>query len=151
MNVVILGCGRIGSTLARSMAKNGHNVSIIDRNSDAFRRLGVGFTGNMILGNGIDDAILKKAGIEDADAFVAVTNGDNTNIMSVQIAKEKFHVPKVVTRIYDPIRANAYRELGIETICTTVIGARLMKDYLLGKEWGMASEYCTVSDDEAAV
>jgi len=151
MNVVILGCGRIGSTLARGMSRDGHSVSIIDRNSDAFRRLGPDFSGEMILGNGIDDDVLKKAGIEQADAFVAVTNGDNTNLMSVQIAKEKFQVPKVVTRIYDPIRACAYRELGIETICTTVIGARLMRDYLLGKEWGAVSEYCALSDKEAII
>lgn len=146
MNVVVLGCGRIGSTLASSMSTDGHNVTIIDRNNEAFRRLSSDFKGKMVLGNGIDDDVLKKAGIEQADAFVAATNGDNTNIMSVQIAKEKFHVPKVLARIYDPIRASAYRELGIETICTTVIGARLIRDYLLGKEWGMASEYCTLTD-----
>ncbi|MCX6374965.1 MAG: TrkA family potassium uptake protein [Armatimonadetes bacterium] len=150
-NVIILGCGRIGATLARSMAKEGHNVSIIDRSSDAFRKLGPDFTGNKILGNGIDDAVLKKAGIEKADAFVAVTNGDNTNIMSVQIAKEKFNVPKVITRIYDPIRACAYRELGIETICTTMIGARLIRDHIMGKELGNMAEYCALSDDEAVL
>ncbi|MBP6965206.1 MAG: TrkA family potassium uptake protein [Armatimonadetes bacterium] len=148
MNLVILGCGRIGSTLARSMSGSGHNVCIIDRKSDAFRRLGPGYAGQMVVGNGIDDAVLKKAGIEKADAFVAVTNGDNTNIMSVQIAKQRFHVPKVAARIYDPIRACAYRELGIETICTTVIGARLMRDMLLGSEWGMAADYCSLSDDQ---
>jgi len=151
MNVIILGCGRIGSTLAMSMARDQHNVVIIDRNNDAFRRLGPEFTGKTLLGNGIDDTVLRKAGIEKADAFVAVTNGDNTNIMSVQIAKERFSVPKLITRIYDPIRACAYRELGIETICTTVIGARLMKDYLMGKEWGMVSEYCAISDTEAVI
>ena len=151
MNVVILGCGRIGSTLAMSMTRDGHNVAIIDRNGDSFRRLGPDFTGKTILGNGIDDPVLRKAGIEKADAFVAVTNGDNTNIMSVQIAKERFNVPKLITRIYDPIRACAYRELGIETICTTVIGARLMKDYLMGKEWGAAGDYCAVSDIEAVI
>ena len=151
MNVIILGCGRIGSTLAMSMARDGHNVVIIDRNNDAFRRLGPEFSGKTVLGNGIDDTVLRKAGIEKADAFVAATNGDNTNIMSVQIAKERFHVPKLITRIYDPIRACAYRELGIETICTTVIGAKLMKDYLMGKEWGMASDYCAVSDTEAVI
>jgi len=147
MNVVILGCGRIGSTLAGWMAKDGHKVSVVDQNDDAFRRLGPDFTGEMILGNGIDEDVLKRSGIEQADAFVAVTNGDNTNIMSVQIAKEKFHVPKVIARIYDPIRAYAYRELGIETLCTTVIGARLMRDYLAGKEWGMVSEYCVLTDE----
>jgi len=151
MNVVILGCGRIGSTLARSMSKEKHRVSIIDRKGDAFRRLGPDFGGQMVVGNGIDDAVLKKAGIEKADAFVAVTNGDNTNIMSVQIAKERFHVPKVAARIYDPIRACAYRELGIETICTTIIGAKLMKDLLLGNEWGAAAEYCNFNEDEAEV
>ena len=151
MNIVILGCGRIGSTLARSLSRDGHSVSIIDRNSDAFRRLGPDFNGNMIVGNGIDDTILKTAGIENADAFVAVTNGDNTNIMSVQIAKVRFNVPKLVTRIYDPIRACAYRELGIETICTTIVGARLIKDYVMGKELGPIGEYCALTDDEAQV
>lgn len=151
MNVIILGCGRIGSTLASSMSKDGHAVTIIDRRSDAFRRLGPDFKGITIVGNGTDDEVLKKSGIEKADSFVAVTNGDNTNIMSVQIAKEKFRVPKVIARIYDPIRACAYRELGIDTICTTVVGARLIKDYVLGKEWGMASEYCAISDEEAII
>lgn len=151
MNVIILGCGRIGSTLASSMSSDGHDVTIIDRRSDAFRRLGPDFKGITIVGNGTDDEVLKKSGIEKADSFVAVTNGDNTNIMSVQIAKEKFRVPKVIARIYDPIRACAYRELGIDTICTTVVGARLIKDYVLGKEWGMASEYCAISDEEAII
>ena len=151
MNVIILGCGRIGSTLARSLSRDGNNVSIIDKSSNAFRRLGPDFGGNMIVGNGIDDDVLKRAGIDKADAFVAVTNGDNTNIMSVQIAKVKFNVPKVVTRIYDPIRACAYRELGIETICTTIIGARLIKDYVMGNELGEIGAYCALTDDEAQV
>lgn len=151
MNVIILGCGRIGSTLARSLSRDGHNVSIIDKSSEAFRRLGPDFGGNMIVGNGIDDAVLRRAGIEKADAFVGVTNGDNTNIMSVQIAKVKFNVPKVVTRIYDPIRACAYRELGIETICTTIIGARLIKDYVMGEQLGAIGEYCALSDDEVDI
>jgi len=151
MNVVILGCGRIGSTLAASLDREGHNVSIIDRNSDALRRLRADFSGNKVVGNGIDEAVLRKAGIEKADAFVAVTNGDNTNIMSVQIAKHKFEVKKVVTRIYDPIRACAYRELGIETICTTIIGARIIEDYVKGKDLGPIGEYCALSDDEAVI
>lgn len=150
MNIIILGCGRIGSTLANTMSSDNHTVTIIDRNGSAFRRLSPNFSGKTILGNGIDDEVLKRAEIEKADAFVAATNGDNTNIMSVQIAKEKFHVPKVIARIYDPIRACAYRELGIETICTTLVGARLIKDYLIGKEWGMASEYCSLTDVETA-
>jgi trk system potassium uptake protein TrkA len=151
MKVVILGCGRIGSTLARLMSKDGHDVCIIDQKSEAFRRLGKDYTGHTILGNGIDEEILKKAGIENADSFVAVTNGDNTNIMSVQIAKEKFQVPKVIARIYDPIRACTYKDWGIETLCTTVVGARLIRDYLLDRPLGMAADYCAVSDEEASI
>jgi trk system potassium uptake protein len=151
MNIIILGCGRTGSTIATSLDREGHKVSIIDRRNDAFRRLGPEFSGNKIVGNGIDEAVLKKAGIEKADAFVAVTNGDNTNIMSVQIAKTRFNVQKVVSRIKDPIRACAYRELGIETICTTMIGARVMKDYIMGKDLGPIGEYCALSDDEVVL
>ena len=151
MNIIILGCGRTGSTLATSLGREGHTVSIIDRSTDAFRRLGADFSGNKIVGNGTDEAVLKKAGIEAANAFVAVTNGDNTNIMSVQIAKDRFNVRKVVTRIKDPIRACAYRDLGIETICTTMIGARVIKDYIMEKDLGPIGEYCALSDDEAVL
>lgn len=151
MNVIILGCGRVGSTLAGSMSRNGHNVTIIDRKSESFRRLGPSFTGTTVLGNGIDAEVLKKAGIETADAFIAVTNGDNTNIMSVQIAKEKFSVQRVLARIYDPIRACAYQELGVETICTTVIASRLINDRILNNELGKAEDYCALSDVEAII
>lgn len=146
MNVIILGCGRVGSTLAGDMSREGHNVAIIDKKSDSFNRIGPNFAGRTILGNGTDNEVLKRAGIEKAEAFVAVTNGDNTNIMSVQIAKVTFKVPRVIARIYDPIRACAYQQMGIETLCTTVVGARLINDYLLGKEWGMAADYCLVED-----
>ncbi|MHB1001633.1 MAG: potassium channel family protein [Armatimonadota bacterium] len=146
MKVIILGCGRVGSTLASTMFNDGHDVTIIDKKNESFRRLGPDFKGRMVVGNGVDNEVLKKAGIEQADSFVAVTNGDNTNIMSVQIAKVKFNVPKVIARIYDPIRACAYQEMGVETICTTVVGARLINDYLLGKEWGLAADYCMVDD-----
>jgi trk system potassium uptake protein TrkA len=151
MNIVILGCGRIGSTLSRSFVRDGHDVTIIDRNSTAFRRLGPDFRGRMVLGNGIDVEVLQKAGIEKAAAFIAVTNGDNTNIMSVQIAKEKYHVPQAIARIYDPIRACAYREAGIETVCTTIVGAKLIKNVLLGQELGTMSEYCTLSPEDPLV
>lgn len=147
-NVIILGCGRIGSTLARSLASEGHKVCIIDQKADAFRRLGTNFDGTQIIGNGIDEEVLKRAGITSAHAFIAVTNGDNTNIMSAQIAKVKFNVPKVIMRIYDPIRAFAYRELGIETLCTTVLGARLIMDYILELPQRSVAEYCALSDEE---
>ncbi len=130
MNIVILGCGRVGSTLATMLDRAGHTVSIIDFSSEAFRRLEPDFSGTTIVGNGVDEEILIRAGIKEADAFAAVTNGDNRNIMSSQIAKEIFNVKKVVCRIYDPIRESTYHELGLETISPTIIGARLIFEAL---------------------
>lgn len=147
MKVVILGCGRVGSTLARLLSREGHDVKIIDQRPEAFKRLGSKFQGQTIAGNGIDTEVLHRADIENADAFVAVTQGDNTNIMSVQIAKVIFNVPKAVARIYDPIRAAAYRELGIDTICTTSIGAGLMSDFVQNREIRPISEYWNLGAD----
>ncbi len=141
MRIVILGCGRVGATVATTMARDGHHVTIIDRNPDSFRRLAADFPGQQVVGNGIDEETLKMAELDKADAFLAVTNGDNRNIMSVQMAKVRFKVPKVVARIYDPNRAYAYSELGIDTICTTCIGAGLMRDLILGKPFGQIHEY----------
>jgi trk system potassium uptake protein TrkA len=141
VKVVILGCGRVGSTIATTMAAEGHDVTIIDQNPDSFRRLGNNFEGKKITGNGIDADTLRKADVEHADAFVAVTNGDNRNIMSVQLAKVRFKVPKVIARIYDPIRASAYAGLGIETICTTCVGAGLIRDKVLGRPFSGLEEY----------
>jgi trk/ktr system potassium uptake protein len=131
MKVVILGCGRVGSTLATMLDQAGHEVSIIDFSSEAFQRLSPDFRGETIPGNGVDEEILIRAGIKEADAFVAVTNGDNRNIMASQIAKEIFKVKKVMCRIYDPIREETYRELGLETISPTKIGAQLFFDELV--------------------
>jgi trk system potassium uptake protein TrkA len=130
VNIVILGCGRVGSTLATMLDRAGHTVSIIDFSSEAFRRLEPDFSGTTIVGNGVDEEILIRAGIKEADAFAAVTNGDNRNIMSSQIAKEIFNVKKVVCRIYDPIRESTYHELGLETISPTIVGARLIFEAL---------------------
>ena len=130
MNIVILGCGRVGSTLATMLDRAGHTVSIIDFSSEAFRRLEPDFSGTTIMGNGVDEEILIRAGIKEADAFAAVTNGDNRNIMSSQIAKEIFNVKKVVCRIYDPIRESTYHELGLETISPTIVGAQLIFEAL---------------------
>ena len=130
MKLVILGCGRVGSTLAGMMDKNGHEVTIIDRNSDAFRRLDDGFKGRTLVGEGVDEDILRKAGIEDADAFCATTEGDNRNIMASQVVRTMFKVPKVITRIYDPMREEAYKELGLQTVCPTVMGANAIREML---------------------
>src|SRR2546423_9886054 len=130
VKIVILGCGRVGSTLATMLDHAGHTVSIIDYSSDAFQRLNPDFGGETIAGNGVDEEVLIRAGIKEADAFVAVTNGDNRNIMASQIAKEIFQVRKVICRIYDPIRESTYKELGLETFCPTVIGAQMLFDVL---------------------
>ena len=133
MKVIILGCGRVGSTLARMLAGEGHDVTVIDRTSEAFRRLGRKFPGARLVGQGTDMDVLRRAGIENADVFVAVTDGDNRNIMASQVAKFVFSVPKVLTRIYDPSRAEAYQQMGIQTICTTTIAAGLLHDLSLGQ------------------
>lgn len=133
MKVVILGCGRLGAHLARRLDREGHWVTVIDRNSEAFARLGSDFRGTMVLGTGIDEDILRRAGIESADAFVAVTNGDNTNAMASEIAKLVFKVPRVVARLYDPVREDTYHTLGLmETVCPTTIGSDKIHEIVVG-------------------
>lgn len=132
MKVVILGCGRVGARLAINLDQAGHEVTVIDASNDAFQRLDTKFRGERVQGNGVDEEVLKRAGIESADAFAAVTNGDNRNIMASQIAKEIFHVKKVVCRIYDPLRQTTYNELGLETICPTITGADMVFESLTG-------------------
>jgi trk system potassium uptake protein TrkA len=141
MNIVILGCGRVGSTFARLMYRDGHAVTIIDLQSEAFRRLGTKYKGSRIVGNGIDEDVLKRAGIEQANVFVAVTQGDNRNIMAAQIARHVYNVPRVIARIYDPVRADRYRQLGIVTLCTTTIASGLMRDWVETEVWGLAKDY----------
>lgn len=131
--IVILGCGRVGSTLAKQMFGEGHEITVLDQTGDAFRRLGPKFKGQRIVGSGLDQDLLKRANLSDADVFIAVTQGDNTNIMAAQIAREVFSIPRVIARIYDPIRAQAYRELGITTLCTTTLAAGLIHDASLGE------------------
>lgn len=124
--VVILGCGRVGSTLAKQLALEGHAVTVIDLTKDSFRRLGPKFRGQRVVGTGLDRDTLAKAGIANADIFFAVTQGDNTNIMAAQVAMEVYKIPRVLARIYDPIRAQAYREMGIITLCTTTLAASVL-------------------------
>src|SRR5579864_4088318 len=126
VKIVILGCGRVGAMLASKMDKARHKVSVIDQSRDSFQRLDPQFGGETIVGNGVDEDVLIRAGIKDADAFCAVPNGDNRNIMASQIAQEIFKVKKVVCRIYDPIRQSTYSELGLESISPTIVGAQLL-------------------------
>lgn len=130
MKVVIMGCGRVGAELAATLDEEGHEVTVLDVNPDAFRRLPPEFRGQRHVGNGIDQEILARIGVGDADAFVAVTQGDNRNVMAAQMAKHLFGVPRAVCRIYDPIREELYHTLGLETISPTKVGARLLKEAL---------------------
>ncbi len=132
MNVVIMGCGRVGAQLAAMLDEGGHKVTIMDREPYSFRRLPANFQGEALVGDGTDEDCLRKAGIEEADAFVAVTQGDNRNVMAAQIAKHVFDVPKVVCRIYDPLREELYHTLGLETISPTTVGAKLLHDVIIG-------------------
>ncbi len=113
-----MGCGRVGSTLARSLEDRNHTVSVIDSDPDSFRRLGPMFNGTKVTGYGFDQAVLTEAGIERADAFAAVSSGDNSNIIAARVARETFAIPSVVARIYDPGRAEVYQRLGITTVAT---------------------------------
>jgi trk system potassium uptake protein TrkA len=127
MKIVIMGCGRVGAQLAALLDADGHNITILDIDANSLRRLPANFSGTALLGNGIDAEVLKKAGIEEADVFVAVTQGDNRNIMAAQIAKHIFNVPRVICRIYDPLRQELYDTLGIEAFSPTTIFARMVK------------------------
>jgi len=118
VHIVIMGCGRVGSTLAHILEDNGHSVAVIDQAPEAFRRLGSGFKGRKITGIGFDQDVLVEAGIEHADAFAAVSSGDNSNVISARVARESFGVERVAARIYDPRRAEVYQRLGIPTVAT---------------------------------
>ncbi len=130
MKIVIMGCGRVGAQLATLLDKEGHKVTVLDRDSDSFRRLPSDFSGTALLGNGIDESVLIKAGIEEADIFVVLTQGDNRNVMAAQIAKHIFNVPRVVCRIYDPLRQELYSALGLEAFSPTTIFAQMLKEKL---------------------
>lgn len=118
MHIIIVGCGRVGSALAHTLSQLGHNISIIDKNSAAFRRLDESFNGQKIVGIGFDKATLHLAGITSSSAVVSVTSGDNSNILTARVAREMFGAERVVARIYDPRRASVYERLGITTVAT---------------------------------
>lgn len=139
--------------LAKLLVAEGHEVTVVDENPAAFKRLGTRFTGQVELGTGIDAEVIRRAGGESADGFASTTNGDNRNVMSALIAQRLFNIKKVVARIYDPPRGEMYRELGIETVCPTTVGAQLIRDMLLdsaqssGFDFGkLTSLRCAVTD-----
>ncbi|WP_428961332.1 potassium channel family protein [Micromonospora fluostatini] len=131
MHVVIMGCGRVGSTLAQTLEARGHTVAVIDHDADAFRRLGPDFAGTTVTGAGFDGDVLRQAGIERADAFAAVSSGDNSNIISARLARETFGVSRVAARIYDQRRAQVFERLGIPTVATVRWTAERMLRHLV--------------------
>ncbi len=118
MHIVIMGCGRVGSTIAHILEDQDHSVAVIDQDPDAFRKLTASFKGSKITGIGFDRDVLIEAGIEHADAFAAVSSGDNSNVISARVVRESFGIERVVARIYDPRRAEVYQRLGIPTVAT---------------------------------
>jgi trk system potassium uptake protein TrkA len=140
VKVLIVGCGRVGSRLASELDEEGHEVTIVDRDPGSFSRaasreaLSQDFKGNFLVGDGTEADLLRRAGIEEADSFVAVTEGDNRNIMAAQIAKQIYKVPRVVCRIYDPIREESYRKLGLEVFCPTIEGSRRVRQMLMARK-----------------
>ncbi|MGH2610563.1 MAG: potassium channel family protein [Tepidiformaceae bacterium] len=136
MNVLIMGCGRLGARIASILDGLGHSVTVLDINAASFRRLPESFRGSRAVGNGMDGRALERAGIASADAFMAVTQGDNRNYFASQMAHEIYHVPRVLCRIYDPVREEIFRELGLETFSPTSLGSKVMVDMLLGGKQG---------------
>jgi trk system potassium uptake protein TrkA len=130
MRVVILGCGRLGARVAERLDRAGHVVTVISQNADDFSRLPSTFHGNVAVGNGIDVDVLRAGGVERADSFIALTDGDNTNVMASQVAKHVLGVPRVISQIKDPLREATYQALGVQTICPTRVGADRIRDLI---------------------
>jgi len=144
MYVIIVGCGRVGAELAKLLSAEGHDVVVVDKTQEALKRLGDTFNGLTMTGNGFDLALLKQVGIEKADAFCAVTDGDNTNLISAQVAKKIFNVPKVFARVYDPQRAHIYAALGLDIISGTLLLSAMLRDKIIESRF---SSYLIESKD----
>lgn len=133
MNIFILGCGRMGAQLAKDLAAKQHNITVLDYKQDAFARLGPDFPGQKVYGDGLDIDVLREAGVQAADAFIACTSGDNRNLTASQFAREVFGVPKVISRVSDPLRGKIYAELGLQTVSPTILGSDLIYNALIGR------------------
>jgi trk system potassium uptake protein len=134
MHIIIIGCGRVGARLASLLSSSAHSVVVIDKSPQAFERLERSFKGKTITGVGFDREVLIEAGVEHADALAAVTNGDNSNVVIASIAAEDFHVPRVLARINDPVRAEIFPKLGITTISSTLWTSTRIYEYLISPE-----------------
>lgn len=132
MNILIAGCGRVGAQLAMLMSAEDHQITIMDADSRAFSRLNTDFSGTVLVGDCTSEASMREAGVVEADAFIVVTDHDNANIMSAQLAKHVFNITKVVCLLHDPERADFYRAIGLETVSPTLVVAQLLKDKVIG-------------------
>jgi trk system potassium uptake protein len=141
MYIIVAGCRKVGSNLAIALAQEDHDVVVIDSDPENFRLLGSGFNGLTISGMPIDEDILRSAGIEKADALAAVSNDDNMNVMITEVAKNIFHVPKVITRVYDPAREPVFNKMGITTICPTSLAVEKIRDYLVDTEFSQRHQF----------
>ena len=148
MYVIIVGCGRVGAQLAQLLNEEGHSVAVIDKDPKSFLKLGEGFPGETVVGNGFDLDLLRSASIETAGAFCALTDGDNSNLVSAQVAKNIFNVPRVIARVYDPRRANIYKALGLDIISGTILFAALIRDKIVERHF---SSYLTQSKEVAVM
>ena len=151
MRTIIVGCGRVGATLASRLASEGDLVTIIDTRTEAFDRLDDAFTGEAVRGDGTDEDFLIRAGIEEAERFFALTEGDNRNILAAQLASRRFSVPSVIAKINDPVRAEAYAALGIGTVCRTTMMVESIAGYLGLAADGGACRVIRPSEDGPAV
>lgn len=133
MYIIIIGCSQVGAKLASLLSQEGNDVVIVDKKREAFKKIGQGFNGLTIVGDGFDEEVLKEAGIEQANVFVAVTDNDNINIVAAQVAKKIYNVPRVLVRIYDAEREDLYQQLGLEVIGTTSLMAGLIKEKIMGE------------------
>jgi trk system potassium uptake protein TrkA len=131
MNVIVIGCGRVGSELARSLTAQGHSVAVVDRNPQAFLRLGPRFEGLTVRGDVLDESVMRRAGVEAAQGFAAVTPSDETNLVAAKTARDLFHVPHVVARVYDPAYARVFEHAGLETVASSLWGASRVEHVLL--------------------
>lgn len=151
MKIMIVGCGRVGSRLALRMERGGHHVVVVDSDREAFARLGGDFQGPTFQGSGLDAPTLKRAGVADMDALVAVTGGDNRNLMIVQITKQGFGTPRAIARLKDPIRAAKYRELGVETLCVTTVVEGLLELWAQNGDFPALPGEMSASGDASAL
>jgi trk system potassium uptake protein TrkA len=141
MKVVIFGCGRTGSTVGLQLASRGHNVTIIEQNPSALKRLGTDHGCHIVIGSGLQEDVLEQAGIRTADVFFALTRGDNSNLMSAQLVKLAYNVPKVCVKVADPLRAEAYRKLGYFCITPSALTAGMMRDWITEHPFSTIDQY----------